>query len=92
MNDNKNPVIQSVFDRKLQAADETFFVKASYELKDYMRQITEKNASILNDDAADPALKEAHQQLSQGVKVGVVLLDSFIDSFDVMSQDSQVFF
>ena len=92
MSDNKNPVIQSVFDRKLQAADESFFVKASFELKDYLRQVTEKNTKILNDGEAEASVKEAHTCLASGINVGVVLLDSFIDSFDVMAQDGQVFF
>ena len=85
MQENKNPLLQSVFDRKLAEKDETFFLKALHELEGYQKSL--KNSTHRN-EIIEPDLP----QLMAGLYSSAHLLKSFLSSFDVMTQDSDFTF
>jgi len=85
MNEEKNPVMQSVFDRKLKAGDKSFFLNAVKELKMYRDKLK------YHPNAEEHDQRQINS-LMGGLNTGINLLDSYSESFDIMSQDSEVYF
>ena len=81
MQEKKNPLLQSVFERKLAEGNESFFLKALNELELTERKL--KNSKMRTSEV-EPHMSD----LLSGIHASMHLLRSYISSFDVMSQDS----
>ena len=87
----KQPVIQSVFDRKLQSQDDTFFIKAIQELEGYRRELSaiapstkEYKALVLNRDDREEAMESVHS----GMRAAEGVLRGVLNSFDILGNES----
>lgn len=88
---NKQPVIQSVFDRKLIAGDDAFFLRAIHELEGYRREIAgagaataEFRALTLNRDDRVSAIESVYA----GMCAAENALRGVLTSFEELSQES----
>lgn len=88
---SKQPVIQSVFDRRLVVKDDTFFLKAITELESYRREISclavttpEYKELVKNRDDRVAAL----ESIFVGMCAAENILSGVVHSFDILSEES----
>lgn len=90
MTPEKQPVIQSVFDRRMAEKNEMFFQKAMQELDEYERIITVagQNSDLFKTQIATDAQEfAAFQELVAGLRAGRSVLSGVVNAFDVLIED-----
>jgi|GEM_PF-3212707 len=91
MSQNKQPIIQSVFDRRLLQKDQLFFLKALQEIELYHGKVVGigRSSSALKKQAdVNVAVTTAYDEVQIGLEAAHGLLLGVHNGFDVLSDDS----
>jgi len=91
LTEQKQPVIQSVFDRRLEEQNETFFLKALQELQGYKRELSQvgvQSDAHAQHIGADGEKMQAYRALLGHLNSSENVLLGVLNSFDVLSEES----
>lgn len=86
----KQPVIRSVFDQRMQAKDDRFFLKALQELQAYKRQLTNLGPKDIAYEQCIGQNQEAfaaYSALLDSLSVSENILIGVLNAFDVLTQE-----
>ncbi len=90
MTQNKQPIIQSVFDQRMNEQNENFFLKALHELQGYRRELLNAgvtSAQYTTHIGKDNEKKEAYRALLVNLSSSENILSGVLNSFDVLSEE-----
>lgn len=91
MTEEKQPVIQSVFDQRVLEKNESFFLKALHELQGYKRELANvgpTSVEYMTHIGQDAEKSDAHREMLRSLTSSENILVGVLNSFDVLSEDN----